>query len=436
MKRSRLHNTLVYVSCGMMAFSATLLAGASLAFSGEAENKTPTTKGTVTYANQVSRIVQEKCQACHHAGTAAPFSLANYDDVIKRADTIREAIHDKRMPPWHADPRFGKFGNDRHLSPGELDTFLTWLDNGRQLGDKADLPEPRSFASGWVIGKPDVIFELPEEQSVPASGVVPYQYYRTPTNFKEDVWVQAAEGRPGNRGVVHHIVVSIAPPSKTKEQGGPANRGFGESILVGEAPGDIPLVLPPGVAKKIPAGAELIWQMHYTPNGKAAKDRSQVGLVFYKGKEPPKYDALTMGIAENGFVIPPENSNHKVESEWTAPRDTLLLSFMPHMHLRGKDFEYQAQYPDGRSETILSVPHYDFAWQTQYRLAEPLRLPKGTKIHCTAHFDNSAANPANPDPKATVRYGEQTWEEMMIGWVDFVWEQPEREAVLEGFQAF
>jgi hypothetical protein len=231
--------------------------------------------------------------------------------------------------------------------------------------------------------------------------------------------------------------VSIAPPSKPQEQqGGPANRNFGESILVGEAPGDIPLILPPGVAKKIPAGAELIWQMHYTPNGKPGKDRSQVGLIFYKGKEPPKYDALTMGIGENGFVIPPGNSNHKVESEWTAPRDTLLLSFMPHMHLRGKDFEYRARYPDGRSETILSVPHYDFAWQTQYRLAEPLRLPKGTKIHCTAHFDNSAANPANPDPKATVRYGDQTWEEMMIGWVDFVWEQPEREAVLEGFHAF
>jgi hypothetical protein len=265
--------------------------------------------------------------------------------------------------------------------------------------------------------------------------VVPYQYFRTPTNFKEDVWVQAAEGRPGNRGVVHHIVVSIAEPTP-KTQQGPANRGFGESILVGEAPGDIPLILPPGVAKRIPAGAELVWQMHYTPNGKAAKDRSQVGLVFYKGKEPPKYNSQTLAIGENGFVIPPGEPNHKVESEWTAPRDALLLSFMPHMHLRGKDFEYRAEYPDGRKEVILSVPHYDFAWQTQYRLAEPLHLPKGTKVHCTAHFDNSAANPANPDPKVAVRYGEQTWEEMMIGWADFVWKQPEREAVLEGFRAF
>jgi hypothetical protein len=435
MKRPRRRKALVYVLAGMAAFAATLLPGASPARSGGPDAKTPTAKEPVTYAKQVSRIVQEKCQICHHAGTAAPFSLGTYDDVVKRADTIREVVADKRMPPWHADARYGKFGNERRLTPGELDALLTWLDNGKALGDRRDLPEPRSFETGWVIGKPDVIFELPEERTVPASGVVPYQYYRTPTNFKEDVWVQAAEGRPGNRAVVHHIVVTVADPVPKGRQG-QANRGSGESILVGEAPGDIPLILPPGVAKKIPAGADLIWQMHYTPNGKEAKDRSQLGLIFYKGQGPPKYNCQTLGIAENSFVIPPGDSNHQVESEWAAPRDTLLLSFMPHMHLRGKDFEYRAEYPDGRKETILSVPHYDFAWQTQYRLAQPLRLPKGTKIHCTAHFDNSAANPANPDPKVAVRYGEQTWEEMMIGWVDFVWEQPEREAVVEGFRAF
>jgi hypothetical protein len=427
MKRSRW--TLACVLPGLAALSATVLTGVSLA----EPDKTP--KKNVTYAKQVSRIIQDKCQTCHHAGTAAPFTLGTYDDVAKRADTIREVISEKRMPPWHADPRYGKFGNDRHLTQGEIETLLTWLDTGRQLGDKRDLPEPRVYEEGWVIGKPDVIFELPEERTVPATGVVPYQYYRTPTNFKEDVWVQAAEGRPGNRGVVHHIVVSIAEPT-AKSQGGPANRGFGESILVGEAPGDIPLILPTGVAKRIPAGSEMVWQMHYTPNGKEAKDRSQVGLIFYKGKEPPKYNSQTLAIGENGFVIPPGAANHKVESEWTAPRDALLLSFMPHMHLRGKDFEYRAEYPDGRKETILSVPHYDFNWQTQYRLAEPLRLPKGTKVHCTAHFDNSAANPANPDSKVEVRYGEQTWEEMMIGWADFVWQQPEHEAVVEGFGAF
>jgi hypothetical protein len=196
------------------------------------------------------------------------------------------------------------------------------------------------------------------------------------------------------------------------------------------------LILPPGTARKIPAGAELVWQMHYTPNGKEAKDKSQVGFIFYNGKEPPKFNSQTRGAMNTNFSIPPGDSNYLTESEWTVPRDTLLLSFMPHMHLRGKDFTYTAEYPDGHKDILLSVPHYDFNWQTSYRLAQPVRLPKGTKIHCTAHFDNSAANPANPDPKKEVTWGDQTFEEMMIGWVDFVWEQPEREAIAEGFGAF
>ena len=185
----------------------------------------------------------------------------------------------------------------------------------------------------------------------------------------------------------------------------------------------------------IPAGSELIWQMHYTANGKPAKDRSQVGLVFYKGKEPPKWNAQTIGITNSSFTIPPRATNHLVESEWTAPRDTLLLSYMAHMHLRGKDFKYEAVYPDGRSEVLCSIPRYDFNWQLMYR-TQNVKLPKGTKIHCTAHFDNSAANKANPDPTKEVTWGDQTWEEMMIGWIDFVWEQPEAEAILEGFKAF
>src|SRR6516225_6909643 len=295
-----------------IAATAALLVGGLPAVSKEPDKNRSTeaaNKKTVTYAKQVSRILQEKCQTCHHVGTAAPFTLATYDDAVKRADTIREVVTEKRMPPWHADPRYGKFRNDRRLTPDETDALVAWLDNGRELGDKKDLPEPRAYEKGWVIGKPDVIFDLPEEQTVPASGVVPYLYFRTPTNFKEDVWVQAAEGRPGNRGVVHHIVVSIAEPT-AKSQGGPANRGFGESILVGEAPGDIPLILPTGVAKRIPAGSEMVWQMHYTPNGKEAKDRSQVGLIFYKGKEPPKWNAQTRGILNTNLAIPPGASAH------------------------------------------------------------------------------------------------------------------------------
>ena len=246
------------------------------------------------------------------------------------------------MPPWHADPHYGKFSNDRRLSKEEKEALLAWLNGGMPFGDKNDLPAPRQYADGWLIGKPDVIFELPETQTVPATGVVPYLYFVTPTHFKEDVWIQAAEARPGNRAVVHHIVVSYRDPKVGDRQNA---GGFGDGVIVGEAPGDIPLLLPPGVAIKVPAGAELIWQMHYTPNGKESKDKSQVGFVFYKGKEPPKRIAHTRGAVNNSFVIPPGATNHKVESEWIVPRDILLLSFMPHMHLRGKDFEYRRGIP-------------------------------------------------------------------------------------------
>jgi hypothetical protein len=414
------------------ALSALLFVCGARASSGDPVKKGPEKKEPVTYAKQVSRILQDRCQTCHHPGTAAPFSLLTYDDAVTWAETIREVVVDKRMPPWHADPHYGSFSNDRRLPKEEMDLLVDWIDSGTEMGDKKDLPGPRTYADGWVIGQPDVVFELPAEQTIPAGGVVPYQYFVTPTNFKEDVWIQAAEARPSNRSVVHHIIVFYRDPKSKERQG----RGAGDNFIVGTAPGDMPLILRPGVARKIPAGAELVWQMHYTPSGKVEKDRSQVGFVFFKGKEPAKWNAQTRGITNGNFVIPPNAPSHPVESDWVVPRDTLLLSFMPHMHLRGKDFQYRAEYPDGHSDIILSVPRYDFAWQTSYRLAEPLRLPKGTRLHCFAHFDNSAKNPANPDPNKEVTWGDQTWEEMMIGWVDFMWQQPEQEAILEGFRAF
>ncbi len=431
MKRFHARSATCLTLAAVTAVSITLLPGGPRAVSREPASAPG--KPKVTYANQVSRILQDNCQTCHHPGTAAPISLLTYDDAVSWGDMIKEVVTDKRMPPWHADPHFGKFSNDRRLKPADQETLLAWLDSGRELGDKKDLPAARDYADGWVIGKPDVVFELPETFSVPASGTIPYQYFITPTKFKEDVWVQAAEARPGDRSVVHHIIVSYRDP-RNKDRN--AGRGIGDGFVVGTAPGDMPLILPPGTARKIPAGAELVWQMHYTASGKPAKDRSQIGLIFYKGKEPPKHDVQTLGITNSSFAIPPRASNHRVESEWVAPRDILLLSFMPHMHLRGKDFEYKVIYPDGRSEVLLWIPRYDFNWQTMYRVEKQLRLPKGTKIHCTAHFDNSAGNPANPDANREVTWGDQTWEEMMIGWIDFVWEQPEREAILEGFRAF
>jgi mono/diheme cytochrome c family protein len=432
MKREHIQQLVVLASASLLGISLIFL-GIPGANSKEPEKAAP--KEPITYAKQVSRIIQDRCQTCHHAGTAAPFSLLTYKDAVRWADTIREVVTEKRMPPWHADPHYGTWSNDRRLSKQEMDALIGWLDSGMPQGDDRDLPAARTYADGWVIGKPDVIFELPAEQTVPANGVINYQYFVTPTNFKEDVWVQAAEARPGNRGVVHHIIVSFRDP-KTKERSGGRNNGLGDGFIVGTAPGDMPLILPPGTARRIPAGADLVWQMHYTPNGKEAKDKSQVGFIFYKGKEPRKFNSQTRGAMNTNFAIPPGESNYLTESEWVVPRDTLLLSFMPHMHLRGKDFKYTAEYPDGHKEVLLSVPHYDFNWQTSYRLAQPTRLPKGTRIHCVAHFDNSAANPANPDPKKEVTWGDQTFEEMMIGWVDFIWEQPEREAIAEGFKAF
>jgi hypothetical protein len=413
------------------ALTLALVAAGPLSLAETPKDAPRKEKEPITYAKQVSRILQENCQVCHHPGTAAPMSLLTYQHAVNWSATIKEVIQDKRMPPWHADPRHGKFSNDRRLKQEDADTLLAWIDSGMQRGDDKELPAPKTFADGWVIGKPDVVFELPAEQTVQAEGTVPYQYFVTPTNFKEDVWVQAAEARPGNRGVVHHIIVFYRDPKNKERQG-----GLGDGFIVGTAPGDMPLMLEPGLARKIPAGSDLVWQMHYTPNGKEAKDRSQVGFVFYKGKEPPRSYAQTRGVSNGNFVIPPGDPNHLVESDWVVPRNTLLLSFMPHMHLRGKDFEYRAEYPDGRKEILLSVPRYDFNWQASYRLAEPALLPKGTRIHCTAHFDNSAKNPANPDPKKEVTWGDQTWEEMMIGWVDYIWEQPEKEAVKEGFKAF
>ena len=379
---------------------------------------------TVTYTKHVSRILQERCQTCHHKGTAAPFSLLTFDDVKRKAKPIRDAVSDNRMPPWHADPNHNKFSNDRRLSADQKQTLLAWIDAGCPEGDKRDLPAPKEFAEGWVIGKPDIVFELPKEQTIKAEGVEAYQYFVTPTHFKEDVWVQAAEARPGNRAVVHHIIVFFRDP-KNPQRGGD---GLGQNMIVGTAPGDMPQIFKPGVARKIPAGAELIWQMHYTPTGKVEKDRSQVGFVLYKGKEPPAHAAVTQGIANMELRIPPGSPNEKFESNWTLRQNVVLFSFMPHMHVRGKAFEYKAIYPDGRTEVLLSVPKYDFNWQTMYRLETPMKLPKGTRIHCTAHYDNSDKNPANPDPKKEVYWGDQTWEEMLIGWVDYYLDTPDKGA--------
>jgi peroxiredoxin len=376
--------------------------------------------GTVTFSNQVARVLQKNCQECHRPGQVGPMALTTYDDAVSWAGMIQEVLQDGRMPPWHADPRYGHFSNDRRIAPEDKATLLSWIEQGCPKGDDKDLPPPRHFPQGWTIGEPDVVFTMPEEFAVPAQGPktgIPYENIFVKTTFTEDKWIQAAEARPGAPEVVHHIVVFIVPP------GHKFNPKLGNAqVLCGTAPGDMPAILPPGMAKLVPAGSELVFQMHYTPNGRAQNDRSSIGVIFTK--EPPKHRVHTMPIATNPMAlkIPPGEPNFRSESWFTFLQDGHILSFMPHMHLRGKDFLYEAVYRDGTKETLLSIPRYDFNWQSVYRYVAPKRIPKGTKIHCVAHFDNSAKNLNNPDPGVLVRWGDQTWEEMMIGWIDYIFD--------------
>jgi hypothetical protein len=344
-------------------------------------------------------------------------ALTSYQAVADWSEMIREVVRERRMPPWHADPKHGKFANDRRLSEADRSTLLAWIDQGCPKGDDKDLPPAPTFVKGWNIGQPDAVITMQEDYQVPAKAGkegIKYQHFVVQTGFDEDRWVEAAEAKPGNYAVVHHIIVFVIKPG---EKRGPTPDGIGNGFLVGYAPGDLGVRFEPGAAKKIPKGAVLVFQMHYTPNGTAQTDRSMVGLKF--AKEPPRHEVKTRAIANRGFELAPGVDNIQVTARTKFPEETVLWSLLPHMHLRGKSFEYKAVYPDGKSEVLLSVPRYDFGWQATYRLAKPLRLPAGTRIECTAVFDNSKNNPNNPDPAATVSWGDQTWEEMMIGFVDY-----------------
>ena len=375
------------------------------------EKEHPVEVGKVSYATDAAAIIQNKCQTCHRPGQVGPFSLLTYDDARKHTAMIREVLEERRMPPWHADPRYGHFVNDRSLSPRERATLMAWIDQGAPLGDLERLPAPRTFSEGWMIGKPDVVFELPETYYVPAQGVVSYVYFRVPTNFKEDMWVQAAEAVPGDRSVVHHIIVYVNDPKAPRGPGGrPRPMHF-----TGYAPGDAPSVFAEGTAKRIPAGSDLLFQVHYTPVGKVKTDRSKLGLVL---RQLTTREAFTAGIANADLLIPAHRDNVLVSSSWVLPERARLLSLFPHMHLRGKDFKFTITKPGESPQVVLSVPAYDFGWQTYYVLSQPMNLPKGTRIDCLAHFDNSENNPYNPDPNKMVSWGEQTFEEMMIGYLD------------------
>ncbi len=371
----------------------------------------------VNYAKDVAPVLQKRCQECHRPGEIGPFSLLTFEDARKRTGRIREAIVEERMPPWHADSRFGHFKNDRRLNPEERDTILAWIDKGAPKGNDADLPPPIQFTKGWKIGEPDKVFTMTDEFKVPATGVLDYQRFVVDPGFKDDVWVQAAECRPGNRAVVHHILVYILAPGRRD----PYDQDGTAATLVGWAPGDMPANYSPDTARLVPAGAKLLFEVHYTPNGTAQSDRSSVGIRLAK-KRPAH--AVEMNILANMFFkIPPRAPDYKGQMTFTFPDDALVLSFMPHMHLRGTSARYELTRPDGTSETLLSVPDYDFGWQSVYRFTKPLQVPKGSKLTWIGRWDNSADNPRNPDPAKSVRWGLQTWDEMQNGWMEVVWKK-------------
>ncbi|MEK6322485.1 MAG: thiol-disulfide isomerase [Acidobacteriota bacterium] len=385
-------------------------------------------KTSATFTKDVAPILFSRCIECHRTGEIAPMSLLTYQEVRPWAKSIRQRVVDRSMPPWSADPHYGKFSNDPSLSQKEIDTIVGWVDAGSPKGDDKDLPPTPKFVEGWTIGKPDVVLAMQEEYSVPADGTVPYLYFTIPTGFKQDKWIQAMEIRPGNRGVVHHVIAFTqeAGASRRGGVGSAAQQGRGQ--LGGITPNKTGVVFAPGTARIVKAGSSIVFQMHYTTNGEATKDRTSIGLVF--AKEPPTRTLVTGNAANSRFVIPPGEASHEVKSSNTFKEDVHLTSFMPHMHFRGKDFTYTAVYPDGRSEILLRVPKYDFNWQLTYVLEKPVALPKGTRLDCVAHFDNSTKNKFNPDPTKEVRWGDQTWEEMMIGWFSFTRDAEQRETAV------
>ena len=413
----------------------------------------------VTFDKDVAPIVFHRCVSCHHPNDIAPMSLLSYKDARPWAAAIKEAVLSRKMPPWGADPRYGHWSNDARLSDSEIHPLVAWSENGSPEGDPKDLPPVPAFSTGWKIGKPDVILSIPEHK-LDSSGPDEYSYITVPTNFTEDKWVVAAELRPGNRRVVHHahvfVVTDDPKPAAAKQAPDPAaaysqwlkihegtltfirpdapviddgcliddNGAFPGSkqnplgsLIASYLPGREADVYPEGTARKVPAGSKLNFQIHYHRNGKPETDITSVGLIF--AKEPPREIARRIDLSNHMFRIPAGDPNHEVTECHTFTQDMYITSLTPHMHLRGKSMRMDVTYPDGRTETLLNVPKYDFNWQITYREAQPVYIPKGTRLKIDAHFDNSANNPMNPDPTKVIRWGASSEVEMMDGWVEF-----------------
>jgi mono/diheme cytochrome c family protein len=436
-----------------------------------AQSPAPSPAAGPTFSKDVAPIFYKNCTSCHRQGEIGPMPLLTYQDARPWAKSIAAKVASGAMPPWHADPAYGEFLNDRRLSSADKEAILQWIANGAPEGNPADLPAPPKYAEGWQIGQPDAVFALREDYPVPAAGTIEYKYFEVPTNFTEDKWVQAFEVRPGDRSVVHHVIVFARAPAKPKPEGDQANaqnggaqkprrqgpfsfapgmeepkndeveaakrapandrpapKGIG-SFVAAFAPGQAVRTYAEGTAIKIPAGATLVFQMHYTASGKATTDRSKIGVIF--AKQPPRQEVVIAALQNANFTLPAGAPDVRVDAEMTLNQDMTIWSMLPHTHVRGKRWHLEATYPDGRTETILDVPRYDFTWQTDYVFKQPLHLPKGTKVRTSAWYDNSAANKSNPDPTLDVHWGDQTWQEMQFTAFAFTLDSPSASTVQE-----
>ncbi|MCH7748769.1 MAG: thiol-disulfide isomerase [Acidobacteria bacterium] len=408
-----------------MRVSTTLIAAcvALLVLGAAGTASAAAAEGTPTFTKDVAPILFENCVACHRPNHLAPMSLMTYDDARPWARAVKTKVLAREMPPWGADSSIRAYKNDASLTQAEIDTIAAWVDGGAPRGNDADLPEAPQFAEGWSIGEPDLIFTLLEPFEVPADGTVPYSYVTVPTNLTEDTWISAHEFRPGDRRVVHHVIAHVLeddgkPATGEVKLGRDRTRTRAQGASVGGyVPNRLGTVYEDGVAVLLPAGADIEAQMHYTTIGEPVRDQSSWGIVLAKTSSSTGRRRAGGGAARNGtFALEPGNPNYAVTASRTIEEDTYLANMMPHMHVRGKSARYTVTYPDGRAVVALSVPNYDFNWQLRYQLEEPIFMPKGSVLEAEFHYDNSGANKFNPDPTAEVRWGDQTWEEMMLGY--------------------
>jgi hypothetical protein len=400
------------------AFGATLIPGLDQLPGKKSPVKNPASVlAPPVYYGNVDRILAEKCVSCHRAGGVAPFSLDSFAQAKSRGPMIKFVTTQGQMPPWFADKAGGPWRNDMSLSADQKRILHAWIDGGMPAGKASDATPKKAYAEGWTIGKPDVVFQIPKPISIPADGVMPYQNVQVPTGFTEDKWVEKIEVVPGDRRAVHHVLVFVrgskdAGPTGALAEGLEELGGF-VGVYV---PGNSALTYTPGLAKRVPRGAELRFQIHYTPFGEAIKDQTKIGLVF--AKTPPNLEVHTASLASLLLRIPPKAENHQVTAQLNVPSDVQILSFLPHMHVRGKAARYSV-VRKGQEQVLLNVPRYDFNWQLNYVAQNPIRVSNGDTLRFDAWYDNSDNNPANPDSSKTVRWGPQTFDEMHLGYVEY-----------------